>query len=257
MKPTARQTTKLSLPGCCFVAHRGLSGIETENTCAAFLLAATRGYWGVETDVHLSSDGKFVISHDASLSRVSGVDFDVRRHSAGASRRIPLHVTAPAGEKGFAQASRSDLRVPLFEDYLSICAKYGKYPVIEIKDAFSRKTAERFVGIVADFGLRDDAVYIAFDWNNCLTIRSLLPDAPVMNLNGFSEVATREAHLANRIGADFEFQKLDEETVSFFLEADLPVCAWTVDSPEVAVQLAERGVQYITTNILEPADDDE
>ena len=252
MNPTAKSSVRIALSKCRFVAHRGLSGIETENTCAAFLLAATRGYWGIETDVHLSSDGKFVIAHDASLARVSGVDFDVRRHTAGASRKIPLHAPAPAGEKGFANTSRSDLRVPLLEDYLSICAKYGKHPVIEIKDAFSRKTAERLVALVQEFGLEDDAVYIAFGWNNCLTMRALRPDSPVMNLNGFSETATPEAHLANRIGADFEYKKLDAETVSFFRKAGLPVCAWTVDSPELATELAGRGVQYITTNILEP-----
>ena len=31
------------------VAHRGLSGIETENTAAAFVAAGNRGYWGSET----------------------------------------------------------------------------------------------------------------------------------------------------------------------------------------------------------------
>ena len=33
------------------VAHRGASGLETENTCAAFIAAGNRSYWGVETDL--------------------------------------------------------------------------------------------------------------------------------------------------------------------------------------------------------------
>ena len=47
------------------VAHRGLSGIERENTCPAFIAAANRSYYGVETDVHVTQDGQFVILHDA------------------------------------------------------------------------------------------------------------------------------------------------------------------------------------------------
>ena len=46
------------------VAHRGVSGLETENTCAAFIAAGNRSYWGVETDVRCTADGNFIILHD-------------------------------------------------------------------------------------------------------------------------------------------------------------------------------------------------
>ena len=46
------------------VAHRGVSGLEKENTMAAFVAAGNRSYWGVETDVHRTSDGKMVVIHD-------------------------------------------------------------------------------------------------------------------------------------------------------------------------------------------------
>ena len=44
------------------IAHRGLSGIETENSIAAFIAAANRSYFGIETDVHVTKDNKFIIS---------------------------------------------------------------------------------------------------------------------------------------------------------------------------------------------------
>ncbi len=46
------------------IAHRGLSGIETENTAAAFVAAGQHPYFGIETDVHRTRDGQFVIIHD-------------------------------------------------------------------------------------------------------------------------------------------------------------------------------------------------
>ena len=58
--------------GVLMVAHRGLSGLETENTQCAFVAAANRSYYGIETDVHVTKDGRYVISHDGNLSRVSG-----------------------------------------------------------------------------------------------------------------------------------------------------------------------------------------
>ena len=49
------------------VAHRGLSGLERENTNVAFVAAGQRSYFGVETDVYRTLDGKYV------LHRIIGV----------------------------------------------------------------------------------------------------------------------------------------------------------------------------------------
>ena len=52
------------------IAHRGLSGIECENTCAAFVAAGNRSYLGIETDVHITADGNFAVIHDDNTARV-------------------------------------------------------------------------------------------------------------------------------------------------------------------------------------------
>ncbi len=51
---------------CRMIAHRGLSYIECENSMPSFVAAANRSYFGIETDVHVTSDGKYVIIHDDS-----------------------------------------------------------------------------------------------------------------------------------------------------------------------------------------------
>lgn len=50
------------------LAHRGLSTAAPENTLLAFGQALANGATHLETDVHASSDGVAVISHDATLS---------------------------------------------------------------------------------------------------------------------------------------------------------------------------------------------
>ena len=70
----AMDTVKLDNKTVRMVAHRGLSGLEKENTCAAFVAACNRAtYFGVETDVHRTADGQFVIFHDDNTARV-GID---------------------------------------------------------------------------------------------------------------------------------------------------------------------------------------
>ena len=42
-------TTAIDKKGCRLVAHRGVSGLEKENTCAAFVAAGVKSYFGIET----------------------------------------------------------------------------------------------------------------------------------------------------------------------------------------------------------------
>ena len=42
-----QDTIHVNLPGVKMVAHRGVSGLERENTCAAFVAAGNRSYFGV------------------------------------------------------------------------------------------------------------------------------------------------------------------------------------------------------------------
>ena len=74
-------TIKIENKAVKMVAHRGLSGIEKENTCSAFVAACNRAtYFAVETDVHRTVDGQFVIFHDDNTARV-GLDYLVIEES--------------------------------------------------------------------------------------------------------------------------------------------------------------------------------
>lgn len=70
-------TVKINKNNTALIAHRGLSGIECENTAAAFVAAGNRSYFGIETDVHKTADGKFIIIHDDNTGRVCAEDLSV------------------------------------------------------------------------------------------------------------------------------------------------------------------------------------
>jgi glycerophosphoryl diester phosphodiesterase len=54
------------------VAHRGASALAPENTMAAFFKALDLGVDVIETDVRLTRDHQFVLSHDENLLRLAG-----------------------------------------------------------------------------------------------------------------------------------------------------------------------------------------
>jgi len=53
-------TIKFASGNVKMVAHRGCSGLEKENTNSAFVAAGSRSYFGIESDVHITADGKYV-----------------------------------------------------------------------------------------------------------------------------------------------------------------------------------------------------
>ena len=103
-------TIKIDKNNVKLIAHRGVSGIERENTAAAFVAAGNRSYYGIETDVHVTKDGKFVIIHDDDTQRVYGEAFSVEDSDFSLLRSLRL--TDKNGEK------REDLCLPEPGEYL-------------------------------------------------------------------------------------------------------------------------------------------
>ena len=69
-----RHKGRAMFEGKC-IAHRGLhgtdNGIVPENSLAAFRRAAEKGY-PIETDIHLTKDGRVAVFHDDDLKRMCG-----------------------------------------------------------------------------------------------------------------------------------------------------------------------------------------
>ena len=77
-------------------AHRGLAAVTDhsigapENTLLSFAAALGVGADYCETDVHASSDGIAIVSHDPSLARVASREGEVRDYTAAELARIDL-----------------------------------------------------------------------------------------------------------------------------------------------------------------------
>ena len=110
------------------IAHRGVSGLERENTCPAFVAAGVKSYYGIETDVHITADGKVIVYHNDNLKRLTGLDMVIEETTFDELRKIRLKDTDLITE-------RNDLFLPTLEEYVSICRKYDKQSILELKNA--------------------------------------------------------------------------------------------------------------------------
>lgn len=80
-KPTLTIKKYFDCPCPQLMAHRGASGAYPDSTLLAFEKALEMGSDILELDVHLSKDGKIIVSHDDSLLRTTGFDWKIDEKS--------------------------------------------------------------------------------------------------------------------------------------------------------------------------------
>lgn len=237
-------TIKIEKKGVPLIAHRGCSGLEQENTNAAFVAAGNRSYFGVETDVHKTLDGQYVIIHDDHTGRVAIDKLSVEESTYDTLRGLLLK--QKDGAKG-----RSDLRIPNLREYISICQHYEKIGVLELKNHFQREEVYEICAIVEEMGYLDQMIFISFDEENLLFLREKYPEQPAQFLVSKFEEDLIPRLQAHALDLDIYYKALTEENVKACHDAGIKVNCWTVDDPEEARRLIAYGVDFITTNILE------
>lgn len=239
-------TIKAQLQGVKMIAHRGLSGIERENTAAAFIAAGNRSFYGIETDARITADGKYMLLHDSDPHRVAPHVTGVTVEGSTYETLRDIVLTDTDGS-----ITRNDLRIPLMIDYLKICRTYDKVCVLELKLEHNDEQMQAFIDLVRSERELSKVIFISFNLNNCITLRRLLPDQEIQWLVEWYNDEVRDTLITHRLGLDIGYSSLTKEIVDDLHAHGLSVNCWTCDNVEHARELAALGVDYITTNILE------
>ena len=227
------------------VAHRGLSGIERENTCSAFVAAANRSYFGIETDVRITADGHYVLLHDNDTARNCIDKLEPEKSTFQSLRRLQYKDTDETFDRG-------DLMMPTLQEYVKICRTYGKVCVLEFKGGFSEEMCAEVVKIISDMNYLDSIIFISFSWDNLLHLKAVCPQAKAQWLTWDQKPEEIVDQLVEHdIGIDAYFKTLTAENVKLLHEHNVVVNCWTVDNLSDAEQLIAMGVDQITSNILE------
>lgn len=241
-----KDTKKLNHGAVKMVAHRGVSGLEKENSNAAFIAAGNRSYVGIETDVHVTADGKFVIIHDEETKRVAGeaTNVNVEKCNFADLKEIRLIDSA-------LQAPRSDLTLPSLKEYVSICKAYGKIAVLELKNKMVPEALAGIVAEIEEMEYLDGTIFISFSWDNLVEIKKMKPQQKVQFLTGQCDDELIDRMAANGFDLDIYYPSVTAELVEKLHQRGLEINCWTCDSIEDGEKLVSYGVDYISSNILE------
>lgn len=237
-------TLHFNNPNVLMVAHRGLSGLELENTASAFVAAGNRSFFGIETDVHRTADGKYILIHDDNTKRVAADEMIVEKTTYDTLRSIRLVDTD--GEK-----SRRDLIMPSLDEYIKICKKYDKTAVLELKNYFDPLYIDEIIAIIRSIGWLDRTVFISFNLPNMICIRERLPEQPAQFLTSKFHDWIVETLVKYNLDLDIDYRNITAEQVKLVHDAGHKVNVWTVNTLEDAQRMADYGVDFITTNIVE------
>lgn len=241
-------TIKIDNKNVKMVAHRGLSGLEKENTHAAFVAAGNRNYYGIETDIHRTLDGEFIVFHDDTTGRVCIDNMEVEKTTFDCLRKLQL--TDIDGAKG-----RTDLVMPTLAEYIRICKKYEKVAVLELKNVFKREDVFKICEIIEAEGYLENVVFISFKLENLIYLRLKYPEQAAQYLVSTYGEGLKELLVSEKLDLDIRYTALTKEIVDDLHAAGIVVNCWTVDDPEAAEKLIEMGVDMITSNILQGTND--
>lgn len=226
------------------IAHRGASGLEVENTCAAFVAAGNRSYHGIETDVHVTKDGKYIIIHDDNTERIAGDKLIVEETTYETLRGI--HLLDKDGIRG-----RSDLVLANLSEYSSICKKYNKYSVLELKNHMEKEHVKGIIDCVHAVGWLEKTIFISFDLPNLVAMRELLPMQPAQYLYMKVDDTLIPTLKQYNLDLDMYYKSVNKDFIEKCHAENIKVNVWTPDTLEECSQLAQWGVDYITSNIVE------
>ena len=247
-------TIKINKKNAVLVAHRGLSSIEPENTNSAFVAAGNRSYFGIECDVHVTKDGKFVIIHDEETGRVAKENINVEKSTFEEVRKVILDNTTRQQKSAFPDVhtqDRGDLIIPSMSEYISICKKYDKKCVLELKGDWSEESIDKMIEEIKGLDYLENVIFISFWLLNLVKLRKALPQQKAQYLVFKFDDEVLETLNKYNFDLDIHHAEVTKELVETVHKNNHIVNCWTVNEAKDAEKYAELGVDQITTENLE------
>jgi len=223
------------------IAHRGASAVAPENTMAAFRRAVEMGTECIETDLHLSRDGRLIIVHDTTLNRTTSGDGMVRNYTFNELRQLD------AGS-WFSEKYAGE-RLPAIEELLDFAGQADLSLYLEIKGGAGYGVERAVISALRGRKESKATVVLCFDASVLDRIHQL--DRLLMTGLLFDSGGEDMVKEAVRVGARQIGPRGDCVTPELIEDAHrrgLKVVTWTINEPAQMRSLAAAGVDGIMTN---------
>lgn len=229
----------LDHPGPIPFAHRGGAIDAPENSLEAFGAAVDLGYRYLETDVHVTADGRLVAFHDPDLDRVTD--------RVGAIAELTWAEVAAARIAGTGT-------IPLFEDLLAT------FPDIRINvDPKDDRSVDPLIEVLRRHDAVDRVCVGAFSDRRIARVSDALGAEICTGLGPRAVARLRAASAGVRVGpiagdcaqVPVRYGRVTIVTERFVREAHrrgIAVHVWTIDDAEEMHRLLDLGVDGIMTD---------
>lgn len=234
------------------VNHRGYNSVAPENTLPAYVLSKKHGFHYVETDVSFTSDNVPVLLHDTSIDRCSD--------GTGLIYNMTYEEVLQYDFGSWKSTSYAGTKIASFDDFMALCRGLGLHPYIELKVStrFTQAQIESLVPIVKKYGMLRNVTWISFSDDYLGYIKNIDPYARLGYLsNTFTSaeltVCNSLKTATNEVFMDAKKTELTDTVMQTFIDANVPVEAWTVDAESEALTLNPY-ISGFTSNLLVSGD---
>ncbi len=196
------------------IGHRGAAGLALENTLESIKAAVAAGVDAVEFDIRMTSDGKFIVIHDQTLSRVSEHHHIVKEVASDYIAEVILHNGEPLPTLTAALHAAGDTPV-----------------IIEAKDSgWGENLAEYLNG----YG-HIDATVISFNHRELGKFARLAPTFPTFAIERTKPFDAIQFAKQNKFtGVDMNFWLLNPLTYWMARRKGLEIMVYTVNHRWIA-----------------------
>jgi glycerophosphoryl diester phosphodiesterase len=223
------------------IAHRGASGHAPENTFAAFQRAVELGATFIETDLHVTRDGRFVAIHDSTVDRTTNGSGQVHNFTLAELRQVDAGLWFDRDFMGE--------RIPTLEEILEFSRKHDVVFYLELKYPAVLGMDHSLVAAFQKMQSAPRTVVISFDPATLTPLRRLDPSVMTGLLVEEAKPDCIQATLD--LGARQLCPKISSVTpalVEHAHRADLQVVTWTANSAEQMRAMIAANVDGIMTD---------
>jgi len=195
--------------------------------------------FAAECDIQITRDKQLVVSHDATVDRLSNGSGWVKDFTYAKLLELDL----PQGEK-----------YPRLLDVVHLAKEYNKKLLIEIKGEGLpniRETTAELIDFIEENNLHTEIMVVSFWVEPLRVIKSAYPQTltSLILTNGFDPdelITLCEEAKANGISTEHYF--LSQDLMQMAAEKEMFVNTWVINDMPTYERVKELGVDYITTN---------
>ncbi|HFI0332254.1 TPA: glycerophosphodiester phosphodiesterase [Streptococcus suis] len=233
------------------IMHRGYSRIAPDNTKISFELAGQASEcWGIETDVRCIADDSLWCLHDSGLDDHTTGTGDILTKTTASLEGVVYD----AGVKGLETYPNQPICT--FKDYLKVCRYYNKVACIELKPQKSLADIQKIYDMVKKMGMLNSCFFMSFTLEYLTELKRIDPRVLTCSLYLAADINANVLTDTNDIiGLEIlswgqDDSNISEATIEQLHEKNKFVSCWTTDTSQIKINLKWKGVDFITTNLI-------